>query len=83
MKKLRYLYLILFSLCLLTTNHLLAQKNRQGNLADKPLFRDPIFDGAADATIIWNKNEKKWFMFYWNMKTVILPATGINLSILN
>jgi len=39
------------------------EKNRQGKLADKPLFRDPVFDGAADPTIIWNKNEKKWFMF--------------------
>lgn len=59
------------------------EKNRQGKLADKPLFRDPIFDGAADPTIIWNKNEKKWFMFYWNIKTGILPVTGISLSILN
>lgn len=29
-----------------------------------PLFRDPIFDGASDPTVIWNENEKCWYMFY-------------------
>jgi sucrose-6-phosphate hydrolase SacC (GH32 family) len=33
-------------------------------LANKPLFRDPVYDGATDPTIIWNSKEKKWFMFY-------------------
>jgi sucrose-6-phosphate hydrolase SacC (GH32 family) len=37
-------------------------------LANKPLFRDTVFDGAADPTVIWNKNEKKWFMFYTNRR---------------
>lgn len=63
MNGLNFLYLILFSLCLLIPNHLWAQKNSRGKLADKPLFRDTIFDGAADPTIIWNQKEKKWFMF--------------------
>lgn len=29
-----------------------------------PLFRDPIYDGAADPTIIWNHEEKSWWMLY-------------------
>jgi len=41
------------------------EKNSQGKLADKPLFRDPVFDGAADPTIIWNKNEKDSKSIYY------------------
>lgn len=33
-----------------------------------PLFRDPIYDGAADPVIIWNKEEKAWWIFYTNRR---------------
>ncbi len=36
--------------------------------ADKPLYRDPIYDGAADPVVIYNKAENKWFMFYTNRR---------------
>ena len=39
-----------------------------GKIAPKPLFRDPVYDGAADPTTIWNRDEKKWFMFYTNRR---------------
>jgi hypothetical protein len=42
--------------------------NKTGGVALKPLFRDPVYDGAADPTIIWNRAEKKWFMFYTNRR---------------
>lgn len=29
-----------------------------------PLFRDPIYDGATDPTVIWNREEKCWWMLY-------------------
>ncbi|RXZ80919.1 glycosyl hydrolase [Paenibacillaceae bacterium] len=29
-----------------------------------PLYRDPIHDGAADPTLIWNEKEQAWWMFY-------------------
>lgn len=29
-----------------------------------PLFRDPIFDGASDPTVIRNRAENCWYMFY-------------------
>ena len=32
--------------------------------APAPLFRDPIYDGAADPMVIWNNNEKSWWMLY-------------------
>ena len=38
------------------------------NLAPAPLFRDPIFDGAADPTLIWNYEEHKWWLLYTNRR---------------
>ncbi len=29
-----------------------------------PLFRDPVFDGAADPSLIWNDQERAWWVFY-------------------
>jgi hypothetical protein len=33
-----------------------------------PLFRDPIFDGAADPTVIWNREESSWWLLYTNRR---------------
>lgn len=44
---------------------------RPGKLAPKPLYRDPIHDGAADPVVIWNRAEKKWFLFYTNRRANI------------
>lgn len=33
-----------------------------------PLFRDPIYDGAADPVIIWNHLEESWWIFYTNRR---------------
>src|ERR1039458_385268 len=35
----------------------------QGEAA-APLFRDPIYDGAADPVAIWNRQEKNWWLLY-------------------
>jgi hypothetical protein len=40
----------------------------EGKVASKPVFRDPVYDGAADPVVIWNRAEKKWFMFYTNRR---------------
>lgn len=71
--KLAYLFLML---CCLSCH---AQKNNQTktNIADKPLFRDPVLDGAADPSVIWNKYEKKWFMFYTNRRAKDTTASGV------
>ncbi len=39
-----------------------------GRLAAKPLFRDPVYDGAADPVLCWNQAQGKWFMFYTNRR---------------
>ncbi len=61
--------LIIFVCC--TAN---AQKHSQ---APKPLYADPIYDGAADPVIIWNKKEKRWWMFYTNRRANIEDTTGV------
>lgn len=32
--------------------------------APAPLFRDPIYDGAADPTLVWNRDEHTWWLVY-------------------
>src|SRR5262245_66013302 len=61
----RTIRLALFSLIVTLT---LAAKGGEGEVAAKTLFRDPVYDGAADPTVIWNQAEKKWFMFYTNRR---------------
>ena len=29
-----------------------------------PLYRDPIYDGASDPVVIWNRGESQWWMLY-------------------
>src|SRR5215218_205897 len=45
--------------------------------APKPLYADPIYDGAADPVVIWNKKEKKWWIFYTNRRATIDDTTGV------
>src|SRR6187431_2461751 len=74
MSKINQKYYFLNILMLLFWLPLLAQnssKKEETNIADKPLYRDTIFDGAADPTLIWNSKEKKWFMFYTNRRANI------------
>jgi len=29
-----------------------------------PLYRDPVYDGAADPVLVWNPDSRVWLMFY-------------------
>jgi hypothetical protein len=51
-----------------------STQSANGKIAAKPLFRDPVFDGAADPTPIWNAGEKKWFIFYTNRRASAPPS---------
>ncbi|WJH34778.1 glycosyl hydrolase [Paenibacillus sp. CC-CFT747] len=33
-----------------------------------PLFRDPLFDGAADPVVVWNRAKQEWWMIYTNRR---------------
>jgi sucrose-6-phosphate hydrolase SacC (GH32 family) len=39
-----------------------------GAVAPKPLFRDPVHDGAADPVVVWNPLVGRWWMFYTNRR---------------
>lgn len=54
-----------------------APSAKQGLLAPKPLYRDPVHDGAADPVVIWNRAEKKWFMYYTNRRANRADAVGV------
>lgn len=55
-----------------------AQPEKEGVLANQPLYRDPIYDGAADPTLIWNEKEQRWFMFYTNRRANLLHTNGVD-----
>lgn len=46
-------------------------------VAPKPLFRDPVFDGAADPVVVWNPAAQKWWMFYTNRRANAPGLSGV------
>jgi sucrose-6-phosphate hydrolase SacC (GH32 family) len=56
---------------------LFMDASAQKNAAPKPLFADPVYDGAADPVIIWNQKKKRWWMFYTNRRATINDSTGV------
>src|SRR4051812_22190064 len=75
--------------CLLTFSCLVAvafcgggraladKSSREGRVAAKPLFRDPVYDGAADPVVIWNRRERRWFMLYTNRRANVPGLGGV------
>jgi predicted GH43/DUF377 family glycosyl hydrolase len=56
----------------------LAPVNAQKTTSvQKPLYSDPIYNGAADPVIIYNKKKKRWWMFYTNRRATITDSTGV------
>lgn len=42
-----------------------------------PLFRDPIYDCPTDPTVIWNEEEKQWYLFYTQRRATDV-AVGVS-----
>lgn len=61
---------IFFLLCVIFFTNLFAQKT-----APKPVYDDPVYHGAADPVIIYNKQKKKWWMLYTNRRASINDST--------
>jgi hypothetical protein len=74
----KYSFTILLLVFASTSDVLFSQDRKLGKIADKPLFHDPVYDGAADPTVIWNRNEKKWFMFYTNRRASTPGLNGVS-----
>lgn len=43
----------------------------------KPLYRDPVYDGAADPVVIWNPHREAWWMFYTNRRANVDGLSGV------
>lgn len=48
-----------------------------GLVAAKPLFRDPVSDGAADTVVVYNPTRKRWWMFYTNRRATTAGLNGV------
>jgi hypothetical protein len=48
-----------------------------GKPAPKPLYRDPVYDGAADPVVIWNPHVQRWWMFYTNRRANVPGLSGV------
>ena len=54
-----------------------AKLQAQKSISPKPLFDDPVYHGAADPVIIYNKNAKRWWMFYTNRRATLNDSSGV------
>lgn len=64
---------ILVLVCLVCT----LRADERGELAPKPAFRDPVFDGAADPIVVWNPQVQRWWMFYTNRRANQAGLSGV------
>lgn len=55
----------------------LSKSQPQGTPASKPLFRDPVYDGAADPVVIWNETMGKHLMYYTNRRANVSNEEGV------
>lgn len=60
-------------LCIALSTDLFAQTK----IVSKPLFDDPVEHGAADPVVIYNKQQKMWWMFYTNRRAMLKDSTGV------
>ena len=58
---------IIYSI-LLTCSVFVSRDTKAQDAAPKPLYTDPVYDGAADPVIVWNKKAKQWWMLYTNRR---------------
>ena len=48
-----------------------------GRPAPKPLYRDPVHDGAADPVLVFNHARNEWWMFYTNRRANVPNLRGV------
>lgn len=52
--------------------------SKEGVIAPKPVFCDPVYDGAADPVVVWNPLVKKWWMYYTNRRATMTELPGVS-----
>ncbi len=46
--------------------------------AVKPVYSDPVFDGAADPSLVFDREKKRWLMFYTNRRANVENLNGVS-----
>jgi hypothetical protein len=54
----------------------IAHRSETGAITPAPLYRDPIYDGAADPVLVWHPVKKAWWMFYTQRRAKV-DAPGV------
>ncbi|TWT97857.1 Alpha-galactosidase A precursor [Botrimarina colliarenosi] len=49
-----------------------------GTIAAKPLYTDPVFDGAADPVVVWNPHRERWWMYFTNRRANQPDLPGVS-----
>ena len=71
----KFTYVLLLFACIIGTSF--SQPVFDIASAPAPLFRDPIYDGAADPSIIWNEETEEWWIFY-TQRRASTPSQGVS-----
>lgn len=71
-------FLTLWCGCLAQSHAATLQADNSFAVAPKPLYRDPVHDGAADPVVIWNPHVKRWWMFYTNRRANLTNSPGVS-----
>jgi hypothetical protein len=48
-----------------------------GKVAPRPLYRDPLFDGAADPVVVYGGSSGRWYMLYTNRRANAPTTRGV------
>ncbi|WDF68285.1 family 43 glycosylhydrolase [Sphingobacterium oryzagri] len=57
---------------------LVKPERQQQAKVPKPLYRDPIEDGAADPAVVWHAAKKCWYMLYTNRRAKSAGLSGVS-----
>ncbi len=52
-------------------------RGKNGEIAPAPLFVDPVYDGAADPVLIWNREKQAWWMLYTARRANLSQEPGV------
>lgn len=47
-------------------------------MISSPLYRDPVFDGAADPVLVFNRAERAWWMVYTSRRANVPGLPGVS-----
>jgi hypothetical protein len=88
MKKLFFIYTLLLVSGLFQQVQAQTMEVGKMHIAPAPLWRDPIYDGAADPVLVYNREKKEWWMFYTQRRANVQSAgvafcygTGIGIAV--